>query len=71
MLKVEKLQFSYGKNSEPVLSGASLALQQGEIGILLGKNGSGKTTLFKNISFTSSLAVATATQSSFGFSLRT
>ena len=49
MLKVEKLQFSYGKNSEPVLSGASLALQQGEIGILLGKNGSGKTTLFKNI----------------------
>ncbi|MBR4864561.1 MAG: ABC transporter ATP-binding protein [Oscillospiraceae bacterium] len=49
MLKVEKLQFSYGKNSEPVLNGASLELQQGQIGILLGKNGSGKTTLFKNI----------------------
>ena len=49
MLKVEKLQFSYGKNSVPVLNGASLELQQGKIGILLGKNGSGKTTLFKNI----------------------
>ena len=49
MLKVEKLQFSYGKNSEDVLKGASLELKQGQIGILLGKNGSGKTTLFKNI----------------------
>ena len=49
MLKVENLQFCYGKNGETVLNGASLELQQGEIGILLGKNGSGKTTLFKNI----------------------
>ena len=49
MLKVENLHFRYGKQSGMVLSGASLELQQGEIGILLGKNGSGKTTLFKNI----------------------
>lgn len=49
MLKVEALQFSYGKQTGSVLRGASLELAQGQIGILLGKNGSGKTTLFKNI----------------------
>ena len=49
MLTVENLQFRYSKNGNPVLNGASLELQQGEIGILLGKNGSGKTTLFKNV----------------------
>lgn len=48
MLKVQDLHFRYS-HSVPVLQGASLELQQGEIGILLGKNGSGKTTLFKNI----------------------
>ena len=47
MLKVENLEFSYGAHS--VLRGVSLELQQGEVGILLGKNGCGKTTLFKNI----------------------
>ena len=47
MLKVENLEFSYGAHS--VLQGVSLELQQGEVGILLGKNGCGKTTLFKNI----------------------
>ena len=49
MLKVENLSFRYSKFSRPVLNGASLELQPGEIGILLGKNGSGKTTMFKNI----------------------
>ena len=49
MLKVENLQFHYGKYGEPVLNAAALELKQGEVGILLGKNGSGKTTLFKNI----------------------
>ena len=48
MLKIENLQFHYQKGT-PVLQGASLELQPGQVGILLGKNGSGKTTLFKNI----------------------
>lgn len=48
MLSVNDLHFRYGHGRE-VLSGASLELKQGEVGILLGKNGSGKTTLFKNI----------------------
>lgn len=49
MLSVKDLCFRYSRNGAPVLQGASLTLQQGEVGILLGKNGSGKTTLFKNI----------------------
>ena len=49
MLKCEDLRFSYSRNGRPVLRGASLELEQGQIGIVLGKNGSGKTTLFKNI----------------------
>lgn len=49
MLKVENLYFRYTKHGKPVLNGTSLELQQGQIGIVLGKNGSGKTTLFKNI----------------------
>lgn len=49
MITVNDLHFRYTKNGRAVLDGASLALNQGEIGILLGKNGSGKTTLFKNI----------------------
>ena len=48
MLSVNNLRFRYGHGRE-VLCGASMELQQGEVGILLGKNGSGKTTLFKNI----------------------
>ena len=49
MLKIENLQFAYGKKADGVLNGASLELKQSEVGILLGKNGCGKTTLFKNI----------------------
>ena len=49
MLKVENLHFRYNGHGKPVLNGACLELEQGQIGILLGKNGSGKTTLFKNI----------------------
>lgn len=48
MLKLENLHFRYGSHA-PVLTGASLELEQGQVGILLGKNGCGKTTLFKNI----------------------
>lgn len=49
MLKVENLSFRYNKFSKPVLKGLDLTLEQGQIGILLGKNGSGKTTFFKNL----------------------
>ena len=49
MLSIENLTFRYGRHTPPVLSGVSLTLNPGEIGILLGKNGSGKTTLFKNL----------------------
>ncbi len=49
MLTVENLHFSYGRLGKPVLNGADLSLEQGQVGILLGKNGCGKTTLFKNI----------------------
>ena len=49
MLSCENVTFRYEKSELPVLNGANLQLQQGEIGIVLGKNGSGKTTLFKNL----------------------
>lgn len=49
MLEIEKLSFRYSKSSPPVLNELSMRLEDGEIGIILGKNGSGKTTLFKNI----------------------
>lgn len=49
MLEINDLSFRYKKNSSLVLNKISMNLQEGEIGILLGKNGCGKTTLFKNI----------------------
>lgn len=49
MLKIHNLSFSYSRRSPKVLSDLSLELNDGEIGILLGKNGSGKTTLFRII----------------------
>ena len=49
MISIENLTFRYDRKGQPVLNGTNLSLEQGQIGILLGKNGSGKTTLFKNI----------------------
>jgi len=49
MINVENVSFRYGKQSPLVLDGISLALGDGEIGILLGRNGSGKTTLFRTL----------------------
>lgn len=49
MLNISNLSFAYAKRSNPVLNGVDLMLNDGEIGILLGRNGSGKTTLFKNL----------------------
>ncbi|MCR4875485.1 MAG: ABC transporter ATP-binding protein [Clostridia bacterium] len=48
MLKVENLAFGYTKKT-PILKGASISLEKGEIGVVLGPNGAGKSTLFKNI----------------------
>lgn len=49
MLKIEGLTYSYGKHSPEVLRGVDLELNDGEIGVLLGRNGCGKTTLFQNL----------------------
>lgn len=49
MLEVRDLCFRYGKRLPPVLDGADLSLDRGQIGVVLGKNGSGKTTLFKTV----------------------
>lgn len=49
MLKISNLSFKYHKKSPLVLDNVCLNLEDGEIGILLGKNGGGKSTLFKII----------------------
>ena len=49
MLQVENIHFRYSAFSPAVLRGASLELEPGQIGVLLGRNGCGKTTLFKSI----------------------
>ena len=49
MLTISDVSFRYSNRYPLVLDGVSLELQDGEIGVVLGRNGSGKTTLFKNI----------------------
>ncbi len=49
MLEIKGLRFRYPGRSPMVLDGIDLSLEDGCIGIILGKNGSGKTTLFKTI----------------------
>ena len=46
MLQIKDLSFSYDKKN-PVLCGIDVELDDGKVGILLGRNGAGKTTLFK------------------------
>lgn len=46
MLEIRNLRFGYD-NRNPVLRGVNLILEEGNVGILLGRNGAGKTTLFK------------------------
>ena len=49
MLEIKGLQFRYSSHSPMVLDGVDLSLDEGEIGVVLGKNGSGKSTLFRTI----------------------
>ena len=49
MIEVKDLSFSYSKKEALILNGVNFTLQNGEIGILMGKNGAGKTTLFKTM----------------------
>ena len=49
MLEIRDLYFRYSRRSPMVLNGISLDLEDGGIGIILGRNGSGKTTLFRMI----------------------
>ncbi|MCR5457468.1 MAG: ABC transporter ATP-binding protein [Clostridiales bacterium] len=49
MLEIKDLHFGYDKGKNKVLNGINLTLEEGKIGILLGRNGAGKTTLFKTI----------------------
>ncbi len=48
MLKLEKLEFSYGDLQ--VLWGVDLEVRQGEIVTVVGANGAGKSTILKNVS---------------------
>lgn len=49
MLEIKNLSFKYHSHSPSVLKDINLSLEDGQIGIVLGKNGSGKTTLFNSI----------------------
>ena len=48
MLSIQNLSSSYDKKSN-IINDISLTLDNGLIGIVLGKNGAGKSTLFKTI----------------------
>lgn len=49
MIDIEHLSFRYSRKSPYVLKDISFSLNDGEIGIILGKNGTGKSTLFRTI----------------------
>lgn len=49
MLSVENVTFRYERRGRAVLDNASLSLEGGQVGVLLGRNGCGKTTLMKTL----------------------
>lgn len=49
MIKLENVTYKY-KNSENILNGINLDINEGEIIAIIGKNGSGKSTLAKILS---------------------
>ncbi|WP_036139464.1 ABC transporter ATP-binding protein, partial [Novilysobacter defluvii] len=48
-MRLEIDNATVGYDGRPVLAGATLALEQGEIGCLLGPSGAGKTTLLRAV----------------------
>ncbi len=48
-VRMERVSFRYGPNSDPVLLGASFEAKQGEMVAIVGYTGSGKSTLLKLI----------------------
>ena len=49
MIRIDNLSFRYGKSRPYVLKELCMELEDGRIGIVMGKNGAGKTTLFKSV----------------------
>ena len=49
MLEVKNLCFKYDKKGDYTISNINFNINEGEIGVLLGKNGSGKSTILKSI----------------------
>lgn len=49
LLLIERLRVTYPGNAAPVIDGASLSLDRGEIGCVVGSSGCGKTTLLRAI----------------------
>lgn len=47
MINIHNLDFTYGRNQQPLFQNLDCELQPGSIAGLLGKNGAGKTTLLK------------------------
>ena len=49
LLLIERLRVAYSGNPTPIIDGASLSLDRGEIGCVVGSSGCGKTTLLRAI----------------------
>ncbi len=59
LLLIQQLRVAYRGNATPVIDGASLSLNRGEIGCVVGSSGCGKTTLLRAIAGFLSVDVGT------------